>query len=145
MFYDVWFNLTLLALNMTSHKITSHKYKRSKIDARWDLLSHQSNIFQSFIFYILFFISSLNPMFLLWSVKSENGIRFNINLSMNVGFNWKLNHSFSRSIGIKCFILVLISWQNNIKKLKLSTRKGSVVWGPAMWFVWCVQEESITR
>ena len=88
--------------------------------SKWDFFSH--------LFFYLVQSPSKNSMFLLWSLKSENGLRFNTNLSVIVAFSWKLNHSFTRSIGIKCFILVLISWQNNIKKLKLSTRKGSVVW-----------------
>ena len=41
---DVWLNLTLCELNLTSCKVASHKPIQSQIDVRWDLMSHQSEI-----------------------------------------------------------------------------------------------------
>ena len=47
-FSDVWFNLSLHELNL-SHVKTLHKPTQSQIDARWDLMSHQSEILHSLI------------------------------------------------------------------------------------------------
>ena len=53
-FSDVWFNLTSPGLNLTLHKVTSHERMGSQIDARWDLMSHQSEILYSLIFLFVY-------------------------------------------------------------------------------------------